>query len=85
MDGIGCHYCQSFIRFAGTHGVLCGRYHRYRLGMPDDAAYWLGGCMGNNLPAVGAMSSEKNSIVGTATILNRSIMVSNRTGGFASC
>lgn len=53
-------------------------------GMPDDAAYWLGGCMGNNLPAVGAMSSEKNSIVGTATILNRSIMVSNRTGGFAS-
>ena len=50
----------------------------------DDFGYWLGGCMGNNLPAVGAMSSEKNNIVGTATILNRSIMVSNRTGGFAS-
>lgn len=53
-------------------------------GIADDAAYWLGGCMGMNLPAVGAMSSEKNNITGTSTILNRSIMVSNRTGGFAS-
>ena len=53
-------------------------------GKADDSAYWLGGCMGMNLPAVGAMSSEKNNIVGTSTILNRSIMVSNRTGGFAS-
>lgn len=53
-------------------------------GMVDDAAYWLGGCMGNNLPAAGSMSAEKNSIIGTSTILNRSIMLSNRTGGYAS-
>lgn len=53
-------------------------------GMADDAGYWLGGCMGMNLPAVGVMSSERSNIIGTSTILNRSIMVSNRTGGFAS-
>lgn len=53
-------------------------------GAPDDAAYWLGGCMGKNLPAAGAMSSEKNSVIGTSTILNRSLLVSNRTGGYAS-
>jgi hypothetical protein len=40
--------------------------------------------MGNNLPAAGSMSAEKNSIIGTSTILNRSILLSNRTGGFAS-
>lgn len=53
-------------------------------GYADDTAYWLGGCMGNNLPAVGALSAERDSTVATSTILNRSIMVSNRTGGFAS-
>ena len=53
-------------------------------GPADDAAYWLGGCMGNNLPAAGSMSAEKNSIIGTSTILNRSILLSHRTGGFAS-
>ena len=53
-------------------------------GPADDAAYWLGGCMGNNLPAAGSMSVEKNSIIGTSTILNRSILLSNRTGGYAS-
>lgn len=50
----------------------------------DDYAYWLGGCMGNNLPAAGSYSSEKNSVIGTSTILNRSIMHSNRRFGYAS-
>ena len=53
-------------------------------GPVDDTAYWLGGCMDNNLPAAGSMSAAKNSIIGTSTILNRSLMVSNRTGGYAS-
>lgn len=50
----------------------------------DDLAYWLGGCMGQNLSAVGAMSAERNSVIGGQTIVNRSIMVSNRTFGYAS-
>ena len=53
-------------------------------GPVDDTAYWLGGCMGNNLPAAGSMSAAKNSIIGTSTILNRSLMMSNRTSGYAS-
>lgn len=53
-------------------------------GMSDDLAYWLGGCMGQNLPAVGATSSERDSVVGAQTIVNRSIMASNRTFGYAS-
>ena len=61
---------------ANTTGLGWGRV--------DDAAYWLGGCMGNNLPTTGSMSAEKNSIIGTSTILNRSILLSNRTGGYAS-
>lgn len=52
--------------------------------MADDMAYWLGGCMGQNLPAVGSTSAERDSVVGTQTIVNRSIMASNRTGGYAS-
>lgn len=55
------------------------------IGTPlDDSAYWLGGCMGNNLPAAGSYSSEKNSVIATSTILNRSLMHSNRLGGYAS-
>lgn len=52
--------------------------------MADDMAYWLGGCMGQNLPAIGATSSERDSVIGSQTIVNRSIMASNRTGGYAS-
>lgn len=52
--------------------------------MMDDHAYWLGGCQDNSLPAAGSYSSVKNSLVATATILNRSLMHSNRSGGFAS-
>ena len=53
-------------------------------GYADDTAYWLGGCMGKTMPATGSMSAERGSVTASSTILNRSIMVSNRTGGFAS-
>lgn len=83
MDGIGCHYCQSLFDLP-AHMFCAANTTGIGWGMPDDvftgsAVAWATTCRPGKpcLP-------KKTANVATATILNRSIMVSNRTGGAAS-
>ncbi|MBO7082202.1 MAG: TraU family protein [Neisseriaceae bacterium] len=49
----------------------------------DDLGYWLGGCFEDNLPTTG-QTRAKDTLSATHNILERSIFLSARTGGYAS-
>ncbi|MBO4576770.1 MAG: TraU family protein [Neisseriaceae bacterium] len=50
----------------------------------DDFTYWQGGCYPDNLPANGHFLYAKNLVDSSQLIVQRSVMFSGRTGGYAS-